>query len=141
MIDGERGRDTGRGRGRLHAGSLTRDSIPGHRDHALGQRQTLNHGATQAALCFPAPGAIQGTPSHSPKLLVLEQINIIEMKEDLKASFTVGAKGLFSQRPRAPEVHLASHNQSSSDLSCPFKAWKRVRPASHPLRRLLLGKG
>ena len=28
--------DTGRGRSRLHAGSLTWDSIPGLQDHALG---------------------------------------------------------------------------------------------------------
>ncbi|XP_048961711.1 transmembrane protein 222 isoform X1 [Canis lupus baileyi] len=34
----ERGRDTGRGRSRLHAGSPTRDSIPGLQDRALGQR-------------------------------------------------------------------------------------------------------
>ena len=32
----ERGRDTGRGRSRLHAGSLTRDLIPGLQDCALG---------------------------------------------------------------------------------------------------------
>ena len=31
----ERGRDTGRGRSRLHAGSLTWDSIPGRQDHDL----------------------------------------------------------------------------------------------------------
>ena len=35
----ERGRDTGRGRSRLHAGNLTWDSIPGPQDHALGRRQ------------------------------------------------------------------------------------------------------
>nr|XP_055179176.1 tectonic-2 isoform X3 [Nyctereutes procyonoides] len=34
----ERGRDTGGGRSRLHAGSLTWDSIPGLQDHALGQK-------------------------------------------------------------------------------------------------------
>ena len=39
----KRGRDTGRGRGRLHAGSPTRDSVLGLQDHALGQRQVLNH--------------------------------------------------------------------------------------------------
>ena len=39
----ERSRDTGRGRSRLHAGSLTWDSILGLQDHALGQRQALNH--------------------------------------------------------------------------------------------------
>ena len=39
----ERGRDTGRGRNRLHTGSLMWDSIPGLQDHDLGQRQTLNH--------------------------------------------------------------------------------------------------
>ena len=39
----ERGRDTGRGRSRLPAGSLVQDSIPGPQDHVLGQRQALNH--------------------------------------------------------------------------------------------------
>ena len=37
----ERGRDTGRGRSRLHAGSLTWDSILGLQDHTLGRRQAL----------------------------------------------------------------------------------------------------
>ena len=46
----ERGRDTGRGRSRLPAGSPMWDSIPGPWGHALGQRQTLNHWATQASL-------------------------------------------------------------------------------------------
>ena len=32
----ERGRDTGRESSRLHAGSLTWDSIPGLQDHTLG---------------------------------------------------------------------------------------------------------
>ena len=32
----EIGRDTGRGRSRLHAGSLTWDSTPGLQDQALG---------------------------------------------------------------------------------------------------------
>ena len=32
----ERSRDTGRGRSRLHAGSLMWDSIPGLQDQALG---------------------------------------------------------------------------------------------------------
>ena len=36
MRDTERGRDTGRGRSRLHAASLMWDSIPGPQDHALG---------------------------------------------------------------------------------------------------------
>ena len=39
----ERGRDTGRGRTRLPAGSLMRDSIPGPPDHDLSRRQMLNH--------------------------------------------------------------------------------------------------
>ena len=38
----ERGRDTGRGRSRLHTGSPKLDSIPGLQDHTLGQRQELN---------------------------------------------------------------------------------------------------
>ena len=49
MRDTERGRDTGRGRSRPHAGSPTWDSIPGPRGHALSQRQMLNRGAPQAA--------------------------------------------------------------------------------------------
>ena len=37
-----RGKDTGRGRSRLHAGTPMWDSIPGPQDHALGQRQVPN---------------------------------------------------------------------------------------------------
>ena len=50
MSDTERGRDTGRGRSRLHAGSLMQDPVPGPQDHDLSPRQTLNHGATQMPL-------------------------------------------------------------------------------------------
>ena len=39
----ERHRDQGRERSRVHAGTLKWDSIPGLQDHALGQRQALNH--------------------------------------------------------------------------------------------------
>ena len=47
----ERGRDTGRGRTRTsHGGRWMWDSIPGLQDHALSQRQTLNHWAPQASL-------------------------------------------------------------------------------------------
>ena len=45
----ERGRDTGRGRSRVLAGSLMWDSIPGLQNHALSQRQTLNRWATQVS--------------------------------------------------------------------------------------------
>ena len=38
----ERGRDTGEGKSRLHAGSPMWDSIPGLQDFALGQRQVPN---------------------------------------------------------------------------------------------------
>ena len=38
----EKGRDVGRERSRLHAGSSMWDSILGPGDHALSQRQTLN---------------------------------------------------------------------------------------------------
>ena len=34
--DTEKGRDTGRGRSKLHSGSPMRDSIPGLQDQALG---------------------------------------------------------------------------------------------------------
>ena len=49
---GERGRDTGRGRSGLHGRSPTWDSIPELRDRALGQRQALNHWATQGSPLF-----------------------------------------------------------------------------------------
>ena len=42
----ERGRDIGRERSRLHAGSLMQDLIPGLQDHALGLKadaQLLSH--------------------------------------------------------------------------------------------------
>ena len=42
MIEREREAETGGRRSRLHARSLTRDSIPGLQDRALGQRQALN---------------------------------------------------------------------------------------------------
>ena len=42
----QRGRNIGRGRSRLPVGNLMQDSIPGPRDHDLGQRQMLNHWAT-----------------------------------------------------------------------------------------------
>ena len=38
----ENGRDTGKERSRLHAGSQMWDLIPGLQDHILGQRQVLN---------------------------------------------------------------------------------------------------
>ena len=41
-IERERGRDTGGGRSRLHAGSPMQDSIPGLQDDALSQMQSLN---------------------------------------------------------------------------------------------------
>ena len=46
-----RGRDIGRGRSRLHAGSLMWESIRELQDQALGQRQALNHWATQGSPC------------------------------------------------------------------------------------------
>ena len=39
----EKGRDTGRGRSRLHAGSPMWDSNPGTQDHTLDQREALNY--------------------------------------------------------------------------------------------------
>ena len=56
LVMTDRGRDTGRGRSRLPAGSPMRDSIPGHRDHDPSQRQTLSHWATQA---LPSSNYIQ----------------------------------------------------------------------------------
>ena len=49
MIDTERerGRDTGGGRSRLHAGSTMRDSIPGHDPGTPGSRPRPKAGAKQ----------------------------------------------------------------------------------------------
>ena len=49
MTDTERGRDTGRGRSRLHAGTPTWDSIQGLQDHTPGLKVALNRWATGAA--------------------------------------------------------------------------------------------
>ncbi|XP_072674798.1 modulator of macroautophagy TMEM150B isoform X2 [Canis lupus baileyi] len=49
-VGAERGRDRGRGRSRLHAGSRMQDSIMGLRDHALSRRQT---DANRRALSHP----------------------------------------------------------------------------------------
>ena len=54
VTERERGRDTGRGRSRLHApgarrGTRSRVSIPGLQDRALGQRQAPNRCATQGS--------------------------------------------------------------------------------------------
>ena len=50
--DRKRGRDTGSGKSRLPPGTPTWDWIPGPQDHALSQRQTLNHWATRASPKF-----------------------------------------------------------------------------------------
>ena len=50
MRDTHRGRDIDRGRNRLHTGSPMWDLILGPQDHALSQRQTPNHWATQVSL-------------------------------------------------------------------------------------------
>ena len=49
-----RGRDTGRGRSRLHAGSPTWDSIPGLQDHiwAEGVAKPLSHRGRPAYINF-----------------------------------------------------------------------------------------
>ena len=44
------GRDAGRGRSQLHAGSLMSDLIPGPQDQTLSQMQKLNCWATQVSL-------------------------------------------------------------------------------------------
>ena len=78
MRDTERSRDIGRGRSRLPAGSLMRDSIPGPRDHNLSQRQMRNHSAIQApqeqclikikAFSFPLIPKAQSAFSSSHKI-------------------------------------------------------------------------
>ena len=55
MRDTEGGRDIGRDRSRIPAGSPMWDLIPGPRDHDLSQRQMFNHWATPQLnfSCFP----------------------------------------------------------------------------------------
>ena len=43
MTHTHRGRNIGKGRRKLHAGSPMWDLIPGPQDHALSQRQMLRH--------------------------------------------------------------------------------------------------
>ena len=75
MRDTERegGRDTGRGRRRLYAGSWTWDSIPGLQGHALGWRQALNRCTTQGSPLFKIfwylPSASKGPASFEKKSL------------------------------------------------------------------------
>ena len=49
---GERGRDTGRGRGRLPVGSLMWDSIPGRWDHSLAKGRCLTPEPPRCPLIF-----------------------------------------------------------------------------------------
>ena len=55
LWDTQRKGERGRGRSRLHAGSPTWDSIQRLQDHALGQRQALNHWTTQGSPPPPRP--------------------------------------------------------------------------------------
>ena len=48
--DTHRGRDIGRGRSRLYAGSIMLNSIPGLGSHILHRRQMLNYRPTQVSL-------------------------------------------------------------------------------------------
>ncbi|XP_072595099.1 membrane progestin receptor gamma isoform X2 [Vulpes vulpes] len=76
----ERGRVTGRRRGRLHAGSPTRDSFPGLQDRALGRRQAPNRWTTQGS---PAPLSLMLAPS-----LDQRRVRVLRRKKGRKATFT-----------------------------------------------------
>ena len=52
MKEREKGRDVGRGRSTLQAGSPMWDSIPGPQDHDLSRRQMLNQLSLPGAACF-----------------------------------------------------------------------------------------
>ena len=61
-----RDRDTGRGRSRLHAGSLMWDLIPGLQDYTLGQR--LNRWVTQVS---PQDRHLTGWATQGPDISLL----------------------------------------------------------------------
>ena len=79
MIDKEteRCRNTGGGRSRLHAGSLTWDSILGLQDRALGQRQAPNRCATQGSLSlFLLKTVPEDKPYDKPGM---SQVTVLEL--------------------------------------------------------------
>lgn len=74
----ERGRDTGIGRSRLHAGSSMQDSIPGPQDHTLGRRQGLNHWATQGS---PSSDFLDTTPKALSMKEIVDNRDLIKIKK------------------------------------------------------------
>ena len=64
MRDSEGGRDIGRGRSSLPAGSAMWHSIPGPQDHNLSQRQMLNHWATHVPSQLPPLMTMIPVPQH-----------------------------------------------------------------------------
>ena len=82
MIVTHRERDIGRDRSRLHAGSLTWDSIPGLQDRALGQRQALNRCATQRSLDLLSRYASEVRETKPKLLLGLHQIEKLPQNEE-----------------------------------------------------------
>ena len=76
MRDREWGRDLRRGRSRFPVGSRMWDSIPGSQDHALSQKQTLNHWATLASRWIALIEKV-----HVKHMFIFSQAPLCESKE------------------------------------------------------------
>ena len=108
-IHTERGRDTGRGRSRLHAGSPMWDSIPGPQDHALSQRQTLNHWATQASqYCI----YIKNSSSSTLKIHAFYVLDCRYMS--IKMFYTLNIYVLFCSKKRSMYYICVSMNRKKT---------------------------
>ena len=77
MMERERGRDTGRGRSRTHAGSLMWDSITGLQDHGLGWSLALDCWATRG-ISDVQPG-LKAPVSGSPLIVFLSNPQWVEV--------------------------------------------------------------
>ena len=85
-------RERGRGRSRLHAGSLTWDLIPELQDNALGQRQALNCWATQG---FPMCWLLRCLPSTSYSLFYVLLCEVETRTSKNKFLFATRLSGLL----------------------------------------------
>ena len=108
----EKGRDTGRGRSRLPAGTLTRDSIPGPWGHDLSQRWMLDLWATQVLL----------HPTFSCKSLIQEVGFVLFLKHalDPTASHHVHYSALDLQRPLSQLLGVVNFHLGLSVVTFPI---------------------
>ena len=139
MIERERGRDTGRGRSRLHApGSPTWDSIPGLQDRTLGQRQVPNRCLhinyyylhSVARLTFRKLGSVsviqhQTKPSKKSKRITnseakVNTLYILQLFQVLCKPIQKEAQWKFLATPQNEKVNLTTSSKMSMKTECPL---------------------